>query len=82
MNISSPDHDSPRPHPCLDLFALLHLPWWLLSGEHQGYALAASFFTLFLYGIIFSVAVQATRSIWSALIPHWVNNLILISMNP
>ena len=64
------------------LFSLFHLPWWLMSGEQQGYALAMTLFSLFLYGVVFSVAVHTTQSIWSAVIPHWINNLLIMSLIP
>lgn len=63
------------------LFSMLHLPWWLMSGEVQGYELAKALISLFFYGVVFSLAVQTTKSIWSALIPHWVNNLLLLSFS-
>lgn len=62
------------------LFSLLHLPWWFLSGELQGDALEA-LVSLFVYGVVFSVAVHYTKSIWAALLPHWINNLIILSFS-
>lgn len=63
------------------LFSMLHLPWWLMSGEVQGYELATALISLFFYGVVFSLAVQTTKSLWSALVPHWINNLFLLSFN-
>jgi len=63
------------------LFSLLHFPWWFMSGEQQGVALASALVSLFVYGVIFSVAVHYTKSIWAALLPHWINNLIILSFS-
>ncbi|WP_339908109.1 CPBP family intramembrane glutamic endopeptidase [Symmachiella dynata] len=63
------------------LFSLLHLPWWFLSGELQGDALGSALVSLFVYGVVFSVAVHYTKSIWAALLPHWINNLVILSFS-
>ncbi|WP_231962192.1 CPBP family intramembrane glutamic endopeptidase [Symmachiella dynata] len=63
------------------LFSLLHLPWWFLSGEPQGVALGSALVSLFVYGVVFSVAVHYTKSIWAALLPHWINNLVILSFS-
>ncbi|QDU46115.1 CAAX amino terminal protease self- immunity [Symmachiella dynata] len=63
------------------LFSLLHLPWWFLSGKQQGVALVAALVSLFVYGVVFSVAVHYTKSIWAALLPHWINNLVILSFS-
>jgi uncharacterized protein len=64
------------------LFALVHLPWWLLSGEKTGNEVVKSLMIMFVYGLVFGVLYLRTRSLWASLIPHSVNNLIALSINP
>ena len=59
-------------------FALLHLPWWLLT--RPGAAMIWDMAGIFIYGVVFAVLVAATRSVWAALLPHWINNLISVSL--
>ena len=62
-------------------FALLHLPQWLILDNLFGVELLSMFSTMFIYGIIFAILVNLTRSLWSSLIPHWINNFILFAIN-
>ncbi|MCA9923045.1 MAG: CPBP family intramembrane metalloprotease [Anaerolineales bacterium] len=61
-------------------FALLHLPQWLLLDNLFGFELLLLFVTIFFYGIIFALLVNLTRSLWGSLIPHWINNFILLAI--
>ena len=62
-------------------FALLHLPQWLILDNLFGVELLSLFGTIFIYGIIFAILVNLTRSLWSSLIPHWINNFILFAIS-
>ena len=62
------------------LFALVHVPWWMLSGEKTLAQISLLLATMFAYGLVFGTLYYRTRSIWSSLIPHSVNNLIAVSL--
>lgn len=62
-------------------FALLHLPQWLILDNLHGVELLSSFATIFIYGIIFALFVNLTRSLWASLLPHWINNFILLAIS-
>lgn len=62
-------------------FSLLHLPQWLLLDHLHGFELISLFGSIFMYGIIFAVFVNLTRSLWAALLPHWINNFILLAIS-
>lgn len=62
-------------------FALLHLPQWLILDNLFGVELLSLFGTIFIYGILFAILVNLTRSLWAALLPHWINNFILFAIN-
>lgn len=57
------------------LFSLIHLPWWVMSGEYAGLQLAGMLSTLAVYGLVFGALYRATGSLWASTIPHWTNNL-------
>ncbi len=57
-------------------FAAFHLPWWIASGQFTIPELVVKSATLFAFGCGFAILFLASRSIWSSLIPHWVNNLV------
>jgi membrane protease YdiL (CAAX protease family) len=61
------------------LFAVLHLPWWIISGEKTGAALITGFFAMMAYGVVFAVLVTTTKSLWASLLPHWCNNFIAMA---
>ncbi len=61
-------------------FALLHLPQWLILENLRGLELLSLFVTIFFYGVIFALFVNLTRSLWSSLLPHWINNFILFAI--
>jgi uncharacterized protein len=58
------------------LFALIHLPYWYLSGNHMGWALAASLAVVFIQGCAFSWLLERSKSLWAPLTFHWLNNLV------
>lgn len=62
------------------LFALFHIPWWVISGEKTFREMGILLAIMIVYGLVFGGLYIRTRSIWSSLIPHAVNNLISISM--
>jgi len=64
------------------LFALIHLPWWFLNGEKSAADIVILLGVMFAYGVVFGSLYCFTRSIWSSLLPHSVNNLIAESINP
>ena len=62
------------------LFAVLHLPWWIISGEKTGTALRTGFLTMMVYGVVFAILVTTTKSLWASLIPHWCNNFVAMAI--
>ncbi len=60
------------------LFALIHLPYWYLSGAHTGIDLITQLGNIFLIGAVLGVSMRATGSLLTPLIGHWVNNLASI----
>lgn len=63
------------------LFVVLHLPWWIISGEKYGMALFSGGLAMLEYGVVFACLVTVTRSLWAALIPHWCNNFVAVVTN-
>ena len=61
-------------------FGFLHLPQWLILDNLHGVELLSIFISIFTYGIIFALLVNLTRSLWASLIPHWINNFILLAI--
>jgi uncharacterized protein len=62
------------------LFALFHLPLWIISGELQGGALIGSLGAVFGYGLVFAALFLFTRSPWGSFISHAANNLVAQSL--
>ena len=62
-------------------FTLLHLPQWVLLDHLSGMELLSLSVTIFVYGVIFAILVNATQSLWGSLLPHWINNLILLAIS-
>lgn len=62
------------------LFALFHLPYWVISGELQGWPLVASLGAVFGYGLVFAALFLFTKSLWGSFIPHAANNLVAQSL--
>lgn len=61
------------------LFALSHAPYWFLSGAKTGLPLAASLGEIFVYGLVFAGLFRLTRSLWSPIVYHTLNNLTSLS---
>jgi membrane protease YdiL (CAAX protease family) len=62
------------------LFALIHFPYWFLSGAKTGWDLAAAEGEMFVYGVVFAVLFRLTRSLWAPLVYHFANNLVGVSL--
>ncbi|GAB5451473.1 MAG: hypothetical protein Hals2KO_18010 [Halioglobus sp.] len=63
------------------LFAGMHVPLWLISGEKSALEMAQLGGLMFIYGLAFGLLYLWTRSLWSSLLPHSVNNLIAESLS-
>ncbi len=64
------------------LFAAIHLPYWWLAGQGTGVALALELGSMFGYGVLFAGLFQWSGSLWSPLVCHWLNNLLMASLSP
>jgi membrane protease YdiL (CAAX protease family) len=62
------------------LFALIHFPYWYLSGDKAGKVLVIAEGTMFVYGLVFAGLVWMTRSLWAPMTYHVLNNLVSISL--
>jgi len=62
------------------MFAVLHLPVWILLENMSMAQLTQSFVQILVYGLIFAVLMRATKSFWAPLTAHCVNNFILQSV--
>jgi len=62
------------------MFAVLHLPVWLILDGMTIVLAIQSFGQIFLYGLVFATMMKFTRSLWAPLSAHWLNNLILLSL--
>jgi membrane protease YdiL (CAAX protease family) len=62
------------------LFALIHLPYWAMSGEKTGAALAAGLGSVFLLGVFFAALFHWSKSLWAPLVCHSLNNLLHIAL--
>ncbi len=60
-------------------FTLLHVPQWTILEHQDGLELLTSSCAIFVYGLLFAVLVSATRSLWASIVPHWINNFILLA---
>ena len=63
-------------------FVLFHLPSWIIVQQQPLLELAGNSLNIFVYGIVFGAVYSLSRSIWTTFIPHSVNNLIAIIINP
>ena len=61
-------------------FGAMHVPQWLLLDGLYGIELMSVFGSIFMYGMIFALLVYFTKSLWAALLPHWINNFILLAI--
>lgn len=62
-------------------FALLHLPWWLAAGEMSNQQIGLESLSIFVYGLTFAGLFAWSRSLWSPLVFHWLNNLVLFLLH-
>jgi membrane protease YdiL (CAAX protease family) len=62
------------------LFALAHLPYWAISGEKSGAALALALGLMFAYGLLFAALFQCSKSLWAPLVCHTLNNLLTVAL--
>jgi membrane protease YdiL (CAAX protease family) len=62
------------------LFAVIHGPYWWLSGEKLGMELVCSLTFLVGLGLLMAGLFQATRSLWTPLVFHGINNLLSMSV--
>jgi uncharacterized protein len=63
------------------LFAAIHLPYWWLAGQKTGAVLALELASIFGYGVLFAGLFQWSASLWSPLVCHWLNNLLMVSLS-
>lgn len=61
-------------------FTLLHLPQWLILDNLAAAETVSLSMSIFSYGIIFALLMITTKSLWGALLPHWINNFILLAI--
>lgn len=62
------------------MFAILHLPVWIILDGMPIALIAQSFLQIFVYGLIFAMMMKFTKSLWTPLSAHWLNNLVLLSV--
>ncbi len=62
------------------MFALLHVPVWLILDGMAITLLIQNFVQIFFYGLVFATMMKFTKSLWTPLAAHWLNNLILLSL--
>ncbi|MGB7342535.1 MAG: CPBP family intramembrane glutamic endopeptidase [Phototrophicaceae bacterium] len=62
------------------MFAILHLPVWIILDGMPFALLMNSFISIFIYGLVFAMMMKFTKSLWTPLAAHWLNNLILLSV--
>ena len=62
------------------MFAILHLPVWLILDGMPIALVIENFIQIFVYGLIFAAMMKFTKSLWTPLAAHWLNNLILLSV--
>ena len=62
------------------MFAILHLPVWIIMDQLDIAAIIGNFFQIFAYGLAFAALLRFTRSLWAPLAAHWLNNFVLLSI--
>jgi len=62
------------------LFALVHLPYWWLSGAASPAGLVLRLGSIFAYGVFFALLYRWSGSLHAPLICHMLNNLVTISV--
>ena len=62
------------------LFALIHLPYWWLSGAVPPATLALRLGSMFAYGVFFALLYRWSGSLYAPIIVHVLNNLLTSSL--
>ena len=62
------------------LFALIHLPYWWLSGAASPAGLVLRLGSIFAYGVFFALLYRWSGSLLAPLICHMLNNLVTSSL--
>jgi membrane protease YdiL (CAAX protease family) len=62
------------------LFALVHLPYWWLSGGASPASLAVRLGSIFAYGVFFALLYRWSGSLYAPVLCHVLNNLVTVSM--
>ncbi len=62
------------------LFVILHVPKWILLNELEPMMLLRRATYIFVVGVIFAFLFHKSKSLLGSLIPHWVHNLISMSI--
>jgi membrane protease YdiL (CAAX protease family) len=62
------------------LFALVHLPYWWLSGAAAPDALVLRLGSIFAYGVFFALLYRWSGSLLAPLLSHVLNNLVTCSI--
>jgi len=62
------------------LFAISHLPYWVLTGEMTGIDLLLAQLKIFFYGLIFGALFLIARSLWASITLHTINNFLSIAV--
>jgi len=62
------------------LFALIHLPYWWLSGAASPAGLVVRLGSIFAYGVFFALLYRWSGSLYAPIICHVLNNLLTSSL--
>jgi CAAX protease family protein len=62
------------------LFALIHLPYWWLSGAAAPAGLGLRLGSIFAYGVFFALLYRWSGSLYAPVICHVLNNLVTCSL--
>jgi membrane protease YdiL (CAAX protease family) len=62
------------------LFALIHLPYWWISGTALPAGLVLRLGSIFAYGVFFALLYRWSGSLYAPLISHMLNNLVTSSL--
>jgi len=64
------------------LFVIAHLPYWYVWGRFSGPLMPVIYDVIFLFamGLFWGFLVKKTNSLWSSIIHHSVNNLLVLSI--
>ncbi|QVL31958.1 CPBP family intramembrane metalloprotease [Telmatocola sphagniphila] len=62
------------------LFAISHLPYWVLTDEMTGIDLLLAQLKIFFYGLIFGALFLIAKSLWASITLHTINNFLSIAV--